>query len=495
MTTLDPRTGGPDDRPLSLFRDLTVRIGDRVLVRDASLEVTPGEVTVLVGPSGVGKSVLADVAFRLSPSHPRDAVSFEGTLGQASDCGSIVFQRGGGLGHLTLAQNLRLVSDQEEANLEALREVKLDPARPGTPLSGGEARRLAVARALVARRKLLWLDEPAAGLDVASADDMALQLREHAGRYRIAIVVTSHQPEFIARLADRVVFLGHEGRLVDLPAAVGGAKPLAVTIRDRIRQAGRSTWSKTELRRPPLRLSRIAEVIAEGLAGIPRLFAPGQTCARASFRRSTRLAVVEGALFYPFVGAVFAGIIILALHMAVRALPTWQVLTEMGPSLVVRVSPPIAAILVGARAGSAIAAWYGQLTVGRQFEALSVLGRDSIRPLVAPGWAGLALAGLTGTASFAAALGGVILTYLLVAAPDASAATAFIENFDARSSLAAVAKTAVFAMVLSGCTLACARHPKRQIDLVASDLTRGIMLSTIAVMLAELAFLSLELCT
>ena len=480
---------------IRLFTSLEVRVGDRVLLEDGSLDVHLGEITVLVGPSGVGKSVLADVAFGLSPQGPGDPIQITGEVGDAGRRGGLAVQHGGGLGHLTLSENLALVSTDRKRNNEILNGLDLEPARLASPLSGGERRRLVVARALAASRDLLWLDEPAAGLDAALAADLAAQLRQHASQFGVAILVTSHQPDFISSVADRVVFLGHDGALDPLGGAESrDAASLGRELRLRITEAERRPWVPVRSWRPAMRWGAVPSIIAEGMAGSASVLTGRNRVARSTLRRAWRLGAVEGALFYPFVGAIFAAIFILVIEMAIAFKPTWDVLRGYGPVLVVRFSPAMAAILVAARAGSSISAWYGQLTLQRHFETLRILSPRAIRSLVAPGWIGLTGAGILATLSFAAALTAVFCVHLAAVGQMAEIPT-LLGNFDPRTTFAALAKTAGFSAVVAACTLAYALQPKRRVDLVATDLTQGIMLSTVAVMLAELGFLLVEFVT
>lgn len=479
---------------VQLCSQLTIRVGDRVLLKEADLDAPRGQVTVLVGPSGVGKSVLADVVFGLSPSGAGDPIVVKGTVGKAQERGSLVFQHGGGLGHLTLAQNLLLVRADEAANAELLDGLELAPDRPGVPLSGGESRRLAVARALAAERELLWLDEPAAGLDAALAAELATQLRKHAREFDIALVVTSHQPEFISAVADRVVFFGRDGTLQPLGVEHDEAAAVARAIRERIERSKPATWTAVDEWRPGLEPSSIPRAIAEGLLAVPELLRPGRSPSKRTLLQALRLSAVQGGLFYPFVGAIFAAIFIVVIEMAIVVKPAWDILGSYGPVLVLRFSPAMAGILVAARAGSAMSAWFGQMTVQRQFEALRILNPAAERTLAAPGWLGLAAAGVLATISFGAALTAVFCVYIVVAG-HAEEVRTLLGNFELRLSAAAFVKTLAFSALVAGCTMASARQAKRRVDLVASDLTRGIMLSTIGVMLAELLLLLIELVT
>ncbi|MBL0888013.1 thiol reductant ABC exporter subunit CydC [Myceligenerans indicum] len=163
-----------------------------------SLDLTPGTVTVVTGPSGSGKTTLLMRSAGLLAEAP--AGGAPGVLFVAED------------GHVfgtTVLENLRVARGdaQEHEARAALRAVGLTPwldALPdgldtmlgtdATNVSGGERRRLLVARALLAPARALLVDEPAEHLDADAADDLVRLLAEHARRTRTAVVLATHRP-------------------------------------------------------------------------------------------------------------------------------------------------------------------------------------------------------------------------------------------------------------------------------------------------------------
>ena len=187
------------------------------------LELTPGETVALVGESGSGKSTVASLLLRLvEPTGGR--ISVDGTDLAACDTAAwrrlvawvpqdVSLLRG------TVAENIRLAdpSASDERVQEAARDARADEfvrALPegydtvvgdgGRPLSAGERRRLALARAFLRDAPLVILDEPTADLDPANAEAVADAVeRLSKGR---TVLVLAHRPE-LARRADRVVVL------------------------------------------------------------------------------------------------------------------------------------------------------------------------------------------------------------------------------------------------------------------------------------------------
>jgi ABC-type multidrug transport system ATPase subunit len=193
---------------------LTVRRGNREVVRDVDLEIRPGELVALLGPNGAGKSTLLDaLAGALPPAGGR--IERNGRIAMALQSPD--------LARRTVLTNVMLAlawwgvprSERAARAREALSMIGAEELahRPARNLSGGERRRVHLARALAVRPDLLMLDEPFAGLDTATRagllDDTGTALRAAASA---AIVVVHDRAEAWA-LADRLLVL-IDGRLV-----------------------------------------------------------------------------------------------------------------------------------------------------------------------------------------------------------------------------------------------------------------------------------------
>ncbi len=176
--------------------------GDRVLFAALSFQVHPGEILLISGANGVGKSSLMRILCGLLPADTGEvrwrgrAIDDRRPAYLADLC--YVGHQDGVKRELTARENLevaRALQSGDGAPETALRRMGIAALAevPGYRLSAGQRRRLALARLLVASRRLWLLDEPFTALDRPAARGLIMFLREHARDGGVA-VLTSHQP-------------------------------------------------------------------------------------------------------------------------------------------------------------------------------------------------------------------------------------------------------------------------------------------------------------
>ena len=200
--------------------DVTVRFGERVVLDAVDLHVAAGEIVALLGPSGSGKSTLLRVIAGIIPADSGrvvlDGVEITHTPTHRRSIG-MVFQDEQLFPHMDIAGNvgfgLRMAGVdkrlREERVAQLLQLVGLAGfgSRRIDGLSGGERKRVALARSLAPQPKLLLLDEPLTGLDRELHDRLAVEVRTILESTNTTAVWVTHDPDEAALVASRTVAL------------------------------------------------------------------------------------------------------------------------------------------------------------------------------------------------------------------------------------------------------------------------------------------------
>jgi phospholipid/cholesterol/gamma-HCH transport system ATP-binding protein len=208
------------------------RFRRNVVLDDVNLEVPDGATTVILGPSGIGKTVLLKImAGLLAPDqgrvfHDGNRLQFGRFADNRELTGGIgyVFQGGALFDSLTVAENVALALEEttrlKRAEVRsrtdaALRRVGMAEHSGVYPraLSGGMTRLVAIARALAADPHTLFFDEPTTGLDPAIRERVLAMIKELSGQGRRAQVIVTHDLEAAHLLADQTYML-RTGKLV-----------------------------------------------------------------------------------------------------------------------------------------------------------------------------------------------------------------------------------------------------------------------------------------
>src|SRR5918996_3151924 len=209
-------------------RGLGKRFKGRMVLRDVDLEVRRGEAVGLLGPNGAGKTTCFYIITGLLPAD-QGTVCLDGT-----DITDLPMYRRARLGigylpqeasifrGLTVEQNIRAIleiaepePETREAMLDALlAEFSITHLRRASAmaLSGGERRRVEIARALATQPNFILLDEPLAGIDPIAVGDIR-DLVAHLKDRGIGVLITDHNVRDTLRIVDRAYIL-HEGRVL-----------------------------------------------------------------------------------------------------------------------------------------------------------------------------------------------------------------------------------------------------------------------------------------
>lgn len=202
--------------PIMSVKGLGLSLGGQQLLDDINLHSYEAGVTLVMGANGAGKSLLLRSLHGLLPAKG-EVRFFDKDAGDSSAKQAMVFQKPTLL-RRTVMQNMEFAApkgcSQREID-ELLSEVHLreKAAQPARRLSGGEQQRLALARALLTRPQILFLDEPTASLDPASVVIIE-KLILRAAQDGVKAIFVSHDIGQAKRLAADVVFL-HKGKVTE----------------------------------------------------------------------------------------------------------------------------------------------------------------------------------------------------------------------------------------------------------------------------------------
>lgn len=234
LLALSEQSQAPSAGPVVEFHGVTVSFDGPPVLTDISFSVAPGETRVLLGPAGVGKSVLLKTANGLVVPDTGSVALFGETITGLPERAlfpirartGMVFQEGALFDSLSVRDNVAYQLIQEEVPdeeidarvMEALRFVGLEETFslfPGS-LSGGMRRRVAIARALIHRPELLLYDSPTGGLDPVTSTTIIELIVKQRDVYKTPSLLVTH------RLQDAFMMCTHrfdkdQGKMVPLP--------------------------------------------------------------------------------------------------------------------------------------------------------------------------------------------------------------------------------------------------------------------------------------
>ncbi|MEV7563950.1 ABC transporter ATP-binding protein [Streptomyces tanashiensis] len=257
------------------FENVSVRYEEDAepTLRNVNLTVPEGELVLLVGPSGVGKSTLLGAVSGLVPhftggtltgrvtvdgrdtrTHPpRELADLVGTVGQDPSAhfvtDTVEDELAYGMESLGLAPGVMRRRVEETLDLLGLAELR---DRPIASLSGGQRQRVAIGSVLTPHPKVLVLDEPTSALDPSAAEDVLAVLQRLVHDLGTTVLLAEHRLERVVQYADQVLLLpeGVMGPPVEIMAVspvhppvvalgrLAGWEPLPLTVRDARRRAG-----------------------------------------------------------------------------------------------------------------------------------------------------------------------------------------------------------------------------------------------------------------
>lgn len=205
-------------------RGLTKSFGKTKVLDGIDVDISKGEVVVVIGPSGSGKSTFLR-CLNLLEEPTSGEIEFEGkpitgkgvNINELRQSMGMVFQQFNLFPHKTVLQNVTLApikvrniprEEAEKIGIELLRRVGLEDKRDAYPnrLSGGQKQRVAIARALAMQPHVMLFDEPTSALDPEMVGEV-LDVMKSLAREGMTMVIVTHEMGFAREVGDRLLFI------------------------------------------------------------------------------------------------------------------------------------------------------------------------------------------------------------------------------------------------------------------------------------------------
>lgn len=482
------------------IKSLDYQLGRTRLFSSLELTIERGEHCVIVGGSGGGKSTLLKLI--AEQRHPQVLLPDGANV-------AMVMQEGALLDHLSVLGNLELVARYNRlANAGAEIERLLRSLGIGADLesaqvnqlSGGQQRRVSIARALLSKPDVLIFDEPDAGLDVANLAILSSLVTEVAKQHNCACLTVSHNPLYIAGVATKVLRL-RDGQLHEIAtwgAPAGGdveQTQRQTELQSLLSLANDTVSNSPRARRKvdwvfPLWLNQLPSTVLS-LVTWPQSTKDALSIAAYAIY----LSFVSGILFFALVGLMLGTTTIAVVQMLADTALTGfislfikpaDLIDLMGGRYALYLAPAIGGMLFAARSGSIMSNWLGEMRRGKQLQALTLLGVPPTQYIVAPSLIGVFVSMLASITWFAICvwLGGVIATQYLFEVND-PVSVMMLSGHDIALSQYWV-KTVCYSVMVSLTVVALGTAPKYTSHQVSIHTTKTIIYSTICIALAEL---------
>lgn len=399
--------------PLHL-KSLQIETSRGVLLHETDLTIPAGKITVIVGASGVGKSVLLRTLAGLI--HQDDgSIRWRGSVDTGGGRVGVVFQQFALFDEWSPIHNVQFAMDHRHADafqpesvqqaLSAkawLDELGVPSATPVSLLSGGQKQRLAIARTLAANPKIVLYDEPTSGLDAATGKQVASLIADTHQKFGRTSVIVTHDYETLMRIADQVILFDSRSKRLEVveqdqwASVANRIHSVALTGND-AEDDTESAQRIPEVQKWAGKLQtfcfRSGQVTFETLL-LPwtlRPNFPSATWAVKFFLHYLRLVGGVSAIVYLSIAGLIAGFTttyftfrFLPFRVYTQPLLIDELLSAIGFALYRVLVPVLATVLIAARCGAAVAADVGVKKYGGTIDAMRTFGIEPRIYLLVP---------------------------------------------------------------------------------------------------------------
>jgi len=228
--------------PLLSVRDVTLRFGGIVALDGVSFDVEPGSITGLIGPNGAGKTTVFNVVTRLYTPDEGD-LDFDGSSLLGTPAFRVVekgiartFQNINLFRTMTVLENVlvgghsrgRALTDEDALEVLDVVGLRERAGLPAAALPYGTQKRVELARALIARPRLLLLDEPAGGLNHEEVDELGTFIQSIRDRFELTVLLVEHHMSLVMRISERVAVLSFGRKISEGSPAQVQADPAVI---------------------------------------------------------------------------------------------------------------------------------------------------------------------------------------------------------------------------------------------------------------------------